>query len=45
MLDIVVTEEVLNKGTDFKESQLANIRDIFVTELVLNKGTDSKALQ
>jgi hypothetical protein len=45
MLDILVTEAVLNKGTDFKDAQPENMPDIFVTEAVLNKGTDSKALQ
>jgi hypothetical protein len=40
---MVVTEAVLNKGTDFKEKQESNIWDIYVTEAVLNKGTDFKA--
>ena len=42
MLVIVVTEAVLNKGTDFKETQPLNMLIILVTRMVLNKGTDFK---
>jgi hypothetical protein len=42
MLDILRTEAVLNKGTDFKDEQKLNIELMLVTEAVLNKGTDFK---
>jgi hypothetical protein len=45
MLAIVVTTAVLNKGTDFRLMQFANIKLIVVTDEVLNKGTDSKDKQ
>jgi hypothetical protein len=45
MLDIFVTDCVLNKGTDSKEIQLLNMLAILVTDAVLNKGTDSKDAQ
>ena len=42
MADIVVTDCVLNKGTDFKDIHPLNILLIVVTEAVSNKGTDLK---
>jgi hypothetical protein len=37
---MIVTEAVLNKGTDSSVLQLLNIDCMVVTEAVLNKGTD-----
>ena len=45
MLVIVVTEAVLNKETDLKDEQPANIAFVLVSTGVLNKGTDFKLLQ
>ena len=45
MLDISVTDCVLNKGTDSNEIHPLNILDIFVTEAVSNKGIDSRDTQ
>ena len=42
MVVMVVTELVLNKGTDFKEIHPLNMLPIVVTKGVLNKGTDFK---
>ena len=42
MLAIVVTEAVLNKGTDFKEIHPLNMLAIVVTDCVASKGTDFK---
>ena len=44
ILDISVTDAVLNKGTDFNTKQLANMLDMFVTREVLNRGTAVSAL-
>ena len=37
-----VTDEVLNKGTDFKDKQPLNMLDMVITATVSNKGTDFK---
>ena len=40
ILFIVVTELVLNNGTEVSDEQLLNILLILVTEIVLNNGTE-----
>jgi hypothetical protein len=37
---MLLTVDVLNKGTDSNDTQFWNIRLMFVREAVLNKGTD-----
>jgi hypothetical protein len=42
---MVVTDVVLNKGTDVSELHALNILLVVVTDAVLNKGTDVSELQ